>query len=571
MIVKGLADLQEVFVPFEASRAKEGVVIFHNKYIGSGLTRSEVVSRYSYVVTTHDAGEAIESDKKTFFAERYGGDGILTNGGGGRCGFDGDYQVKGIGPNKLVGEDVEVSHADGFLSVQSALYEAIWAEVINIALPYGAVRTLAVIDAGTKIPQSGQIHPRGLLVRVPVVRPAHFIRAVYFKEKKINSMSEDAKRVCAAIKKLVDFLPSPAVSLQQSGVSGRLGSGMLELAKRYAEQFAAARAKCLVHENVSASNLSMDGAWLDLSSAGIISDLTIGDKTDIDNFKKEYFPAVNCIKSICFYLEKYGVISLSESNILLSEVSAIFAKEYERQLKLYSVLRAGFPKCFLIEVVSKSEFIEFSKYLEIILCFKGFSTTPIVFDSGWQGYESWQFRLYDDLLGGKILNEEADLSWLGVGRVLASELCKSYNVLFDLVCDKAAAKGISFASVIFGISINSTRLNRTSKVLYELGGVISNYAANTSHNNTAFSFESLVEDVYHAAYLGFFNESEYQVPVWSTKIFNISYDIPSEKFKIKTQGNVFFTENITQQETLAREDINHIVEFYKGVRGGLFE
>ncbi|MCF5082732.1 hypothetical protein GIW71_29880 [Pseudomonas lactis] len=88
-----LSDLPEVFVPFETVKANRGKVIYYNKDLGGTLSASELMSKYNYI--TIDT--ALESDnfldRKVFFAERYGGDGISTNGGGGRCGFDGVFQL----------------------------------------------------------------------------------------------------------------------------------------------------------------------------------------------------------------------------------------------------------------------------------------------------------------------------------------------------------------------------------------------------------------------------------------------------------------------------------------------
>ena len=258
-----LSDLPEVFVPFETVKANRGKVIYYNKDLGVTLSASELMSKYNYI--TIDT--ALESDnfldRKVFFAERYGGEGISTKGGGGRCGFDGVFQLKGLGPNQLVGDRPRDtygnSHANGLLSLDVAIYEAIWAEVINIALPYGAVRTVAVIDLEYDFEEPDKKHARGLLVRLPAVRPAHFIRAVYFKEMKIGSLSEDAKRVKKAVKKLVDFLPKNNHKVEFQDLNVRITLGMVELVTRYAKQFAAARAKRIFHQSISASNITLEG------------------------------------------------------------------------------------------------------------------------------------------------------------------------------------------------------------------------------------------------------------------------------------------------------------------------
>ncbi|WP_338483271.1 hypothetical protein VRB67_13985 [Pseudomonas trivialis] len=184
-----LSDLPEVFVPFPALRSNKGKLVFYNKNLNFNLSEAELLSRYNYTtsLTNFDTDSII--GKKIFFAERYGGDGILNNGGGGRCGFDGIFHLKGLGTNQLVGarprDAYGNSHGNGFLSLDVAIYESIWGEIINVALPYGATRAAAVIDLDEDFEEPDQTLPRGLLVRMPAVRPAHFIRAVYFKEKSL--------------------------------------------------------------------------------------------------------------------------------------------------------------------------------------------------------------------------------------------------------------------------------------------------------------------------------------------------------------------------------------------------
>ncbi|WP_236270886.1 hypothetical protein, partial [Pseudomonas lactis] len=193
------------------------------------------------------------------------------------------------------------SHANGLLSLDVAIYEAIWAEVINIALPYGAVRTVAVIDLEYDFEEPDQKHARGLLIRLPVVRPAHFIRAIYYKEAKKDVISEDAKRVMLAIRKLVGFLPRQSFANKASSLDEQLSLGMVELASRYAKQFAAARAKRIFHQSISASNLTIDGAWIDLAGATVFSNKVWWEGFNIKKFLREYEPAIESIRDMCYY------------------------------------------------------------------------------------------------------------------------------------------------------------------------------------------------------------------------------------------------------------------------------
>ena len=115
---------------------------------------------------------------KSLFAERYGGGAISRNGGGARCGFDGRWQVKGIGANALVGQGAK--HVDGELTMTGAVLEALWGNVMAKLLPYGAVPNKAILLTDSPIaalsPASARSphNRKALLVREPVVRPAHF-------------------------------------------------------------------------------------------------------------------------------------------------------------------------------------------------------------------------------------------------------------------------------------------------------------------------------------------------------------------------------------------------------------
>ena len=184
-----LSNLQECFVNFETKKLEGCSVVYLNETLADGKSSKTILDAYSYVVMSDSIPSRGQSSVKTFMAERYGGDGILSNGGGGRCGFDGVWQLKGLGPNQLVGKDVDAGHGDGNLSLDTAIYESIWSEIISATLPFGAIRTVAVLDTGRSYEERGFATPRGLLVRQPVVRPAHFIRATYFEEKQLNRLS----------------------------------------------------------------------------------------------------------------------------------------------------------------------------------------------------------------------------------------------------------------------------------------------------------------------------------------------------------------------------------------------
>ncbi|WP_374258778.1 MchC protein [Yokenella regensburgei] len=254
---------------------------------------------------------------KTFFAERYGGSGIQRNGGGARCGFDGCYQVKGIGANPLVGQGTDGRHSNGALGAIHAVYEALWGEVLSRLLPYGAVRARAVLLTDLYTSEAWDrtdgASRRALLVRDPVVRPAHFERAPYFRPQPefASRLLHDARRVSAVIQKLPDYLPGPEQGARDAGrvsQQQRCLEGLCELARREAWQMAYCRTRYL-RLTTSPSNLAMDGRLMDFNG---LSSLFPGDYPDdfgyrlrITELEKEPAVLLQGLCDLCLYLGKY--------------------------------------------------------------------------------------------------------------------------------------------------------------------------------------------------------------------------------------------------------------------------
>lgn len=522
-----LNDLPEVFVPFEAIKTHEGKVVYHNPHLDGGLGAAQLLSKYSYVTSPCEADIIAADDKKNFFAERYGGDGILNNGGGARCGFDGFFQLKGIGVNQLLGvrsRDIYGnSHANGLLCLNIAIYESVWAEIIQLALPYGAVSTVAIIDLEVEFEESNSLHPRALLLRLPAVRPAHFIRAIYFKEKKYHAISEDAQRVSAAIRKLALFLPGINACQESDTLSERLNVGMVELATRYAKQFATARAKRIYHSNVSASNITIDGAWLDLSRSAVFSERLWWDGFDLNSFKNEYMPAINSIREMCFYLSKYGAISANESNIIFERALSTFNTEYERASFLCNMVQVGFPLCIMRDVTDAPCFLSFAQKLRKVLAKDKYTAIPVCAGS-WQGYEHGVRRLYLQLLKGKYNGEIADLSWFCEDRSLVNELIISYEELFDLVVSKAAVKGVKRKNLASCIAINLTRLNRFNSVLVELSNEIVNAIRNAGQCGDVSHYKQLFERAALAGSHAFQYDEGFNLIFWQDEAVTVTFD-----------------------------------------------
>jgi hypothetical protein len=303
-----LAELKENLVPFTARRVTSSMI-----WCAEGAFNTRALQKScSYII---DPVSSTQS--KVFFAERYGGSGIQRNGGGARCGFDGNYQVKGIGANPLVGEGTDERHSNGALGAIHAIYEALWGEVLAQILPYSAVRARAVLltDVYTDkaFDRSQEKSRRALLVRDPVIRPAHFERAPYFRPQQeyANRLIHDARRVRSVIHMLPKYLPVLAEGVsEEARRNPRLYciEGLCELARREAWQMAFCRTRFL-RLTTSPSNIAMDGRLMDFNG---LSCLFPGDYPDnfghqlrLTELLKEPMVLMHGLSDLCLYIGKY--------------------------------------------------------------------------------------------------------------------------------------------------------------------------------------------------------------------------------------------------------------------------
>ena len=561
--MKKLSDLHEVFVRFKAEKIEGTSIVLFNKYLKLNLTEEEVLSQYSYIVGGRDIAGA-ERNEKLFYAERYGGDGIYKNGGGGRCGFDGVYQLKGIGPNKLVAPDSDEAHGNGFLSIEAAIYESIWAEIINIALPYGAVRTVAVIDAGCKFSQQGQAYSRALLVRESAVRPAHFMRAVYFKEQFTGLLCSDARRVKFAVQKLADFLPvSSYGSYGISTLSDRIRTGLIELARRYARQFSAARAKRIIHYNVSASNVSLSGAWMDLSGVRIFSKLIGCDKLDLSGFLTEYEPVLRSIHDICYYLKKYEVVDAEFQIEIFHLAMNEFSDEYQRYLRFYNAIQVGLPSFFLSKKVTNSrEFLEFSSCLQRLLDSDCYELVERGQGLAWKGYEYKMARIYVHALKTKVFNGASDVFLTSAENVfLINEFCRVYGELFELIVEFVEGGGIDRRRFAIAVAINVVRLNRRPHAILDLKENLSKIENPIGLIDPPY--DCLERKVKCWSTLVFSCGVDLRIPFWISATMNVFYDIASGVFVVKKCDGETVVESLCGLWSVV--DASDVMSFYSDV------
>lgn len=303
-----LFDLKDNLVSFPAHRVESALIwCAHDVYNGAAIQ-----NECSYLIDPDSL-----SSEKTFYAERYGGNGIQRNGGGARCGFDGTHQVKGIGANLLVGVGTDRVHSNGALGANVAIYEAIWGETLSRILPYGAVRARAVLLTGhyLKNPTERPRAPlrRALMVREPVVRPAHFERAPYFRPvpEYAERLIDDAQRVRSMIQLLPASLPVPVAGFsKEASRDPQLYciEGLCELAHRQAWQSGFCNARFL-RLTSSPSNVAMDGRLLDFN--GLSSLFPVDHRYDFEykirftEMMKDPPMLRQGLSDLCLYMGKY--------------------------------------------------------------------------------------------------------------------------------------------------------------------------------------------------------------------------------------------------------------------------
>lgn len=300
--------------PFHASRVGAPTLEWANS---GGLDGISLEQHAYFIPFKDDLSAASRPERKIFRAERYGGQGIGANGGGVRCGLEGKFQIKGIGRNQLAGPSTDFFHSYGGASLNEGIVEAIWGEILHAALPHGAARIYGLIGTGTRVPlliaKQGcdPTTARALIVRQAVLRPAHFMRAIYYDPMiEMQHAPKDALRTRAAVARIVHLFEAiygcASESASTGGTGARLNWYLDQMFGRFAAQIARARAKRIMHGSLTESNLALDGRWLDF---GTTSAMPVYGRILISpgspDFLNEESVLQKMVLDLLFYLDKY--------------------------------------------------------------------------------------------------------------------------------------------------------------------------------------------------------------------------------------------------------------------------
>lgn len=344
------------FVAFPVKRSAHATLVWNNP---NGIAGASLSEHAYHIALEGDNAGTLTSDTKIFLAERYGGPGIASNGGGARCGLAGSVQIKGVGRNALAGSRTPYWHSYGGETVAGGVRDAVWGEICHAILPFGAARVHGLIDTGTTVPRyaaktgASAGARRGLTVRQPALRPAHFMRALGFSradEQRANLVA-DAERTRAAVHAIMPaFRSIYGPARQGMSTANYINDCVTAMFTRFAYQMAAARAKRVVHATISPSNLCLDGRWIDFGTCSTVSDYgkIIVAKSGSD--ASQTAPVLSIAVWLVASLRRYLPPPLAASVEAAGEVYQHFRAVYDQRLDLELLKLTGISEARLLQL-----------------------------------------------------------------------------------------------------------------------------------------------------------------------------------------------------------------------------
>lgn len=229
----------------------------------SQFSDDELIKLFAWRVTKTSNEALSEIDYKCASAEVYGGSGISNNAGGARSAVMDRFTIKGVGQTVLSGNDQSIEHNYGGLDIYSATQEIVNSRLVDAILPLGTVPIVGMIhiDKSNGIYYDGKSCDSVLLIREYSVRPASLlpISAIArrsFLKKGILNDEYRMKYIYNAI--------------NNNGGIKSFHLFMENLLHSFARQAAKSSTARLLHGALSDSNISLDGRWMDVSTAGIV-------------------------------------------------------------------------------------------------------------------------------------------------------------------------------------------------------------------------------------------------------------------------------------------------------------
>ncbi|MBP1203661.1 hypothetical protein JOD97_001675 [Duganella sp. 1411] len=348
-----IGDFKENLVGYDCYRLLNTNTIWMNeaeadnieKVLNSSLSPESFANFFSYVPQKNrcfDAASLDLRDHRVYEAERYGGGGVGDNGGGGRVGNYANFQVKGAGPNPVTNSST-TWYSYGSLNLVDAAYEAIFSTILNDLLPLGCAKIYGIIFTSKTgafhsvngAAQDAQLTPASgaLLVREPTLRPAHFMRADVFTPAKSSNLMRDSNRVRIVNKRLREKFAGDNDFIRY------LGKFLLSSAK----QMSFALAARITHGALTASNMCLDGRWIDLTEARFLS----GGKnfTGLNAFYDDPKIPAYVLSELAYIFGKSNVV-----NFNLAPLMAYYQRVFDSCFAYYGLGILGLPSAELTEI-----------------------------------------------------------------------------------------------------------------------------------------------------------------------------------------------------------------------------
>lgn len=512
------------FVPFKANRLINASVVYANLplfhqygYFREFDTKSDafykqILDYFAYIVPNSDEDYLlVNNEEKYFLAERYGGGGILANGGGARCGLSGPFSLKGIGPAPVVGRDVDYWYSHGRMGLEEALSELFYSHLVHTALPAASSRVLAVIDTGGTILQRSfrqSIDPHsddckyvraGIIVRETQIRPAHFARAFFFKPSQY--MKEHYVHDHQRVANVIPYLPR-AVSTNNPNFdsSENFRLAIETILSKSAVQLAYSKVRRVMHGSLGISNILVNGGWIDFGSATVVPSYEQLITAELQPaYWDEMYLFQKTSADLCFYVRKFQpqTRSLLSSNF---DFYQKFVDTYINQLRILFVEVTGIP-LFLLK-----NFTNFEWYAKLgsILLHIAHMENPKQRISNWVLHAEEPAHCWSSVSLRDILRRLFHQYWI-VNKDFAPDLPLKKNIIADLwenyscLCRAAevqvAALRMSRESLIRFIGFNMVRQLMGVTPFYR-GHMLSSIAEQLNQSRSPAEFRDSMEEMF---------------------------------------------------------------------------
>lgn len=553
-------------VPFQTVPRPDGKVVYRSENFK--LSERDIIDQLSYTVSSDSSNR--DAEGKVFYAERYGGIGMGPHGGGARCGYDGAlYQVKGIGPNPLVGFTEATGQRDGILPLQSAFHEMIWSRILQDKLPFGVVECLAIVAldsrkrAGISI---GTNAKRALMIREICVRPAHFERAAYFRKKPYDPVadrSKDVLRVAAmcgklpsALELLLDCRDIPSDNVILDGLSN--------LAHRQALQLAFARSHFLYH-SISSSNIAMDGRWLDFMSMTPLHARSISAKPMTSSAWSRWWGQdlimIEILTSLVFHYCKFMKLPGSMCRAWINEITDKFSRDLVSAHTKYSLCTAGVPLVLAERVCLDGDVQHWASHFHEILR----NRWPKIERQGNPADVNTERSLHDFTFSAASNHPPTSL---GLDDAEAIEYHSRRGKVKRLVESDALTLGISSENLMVGMTVNAIRFSAEKSDLSfsvfskDIANVVKRFTQNSK--DFMHEIENLTARMLRVGNFHLKFDPEFVVTCWDDGKVRVCYDMRDGYFAVVSGNKVdCISRGLARGYFENDNSMNPMIDFYR--------